>query len=234
MTAKPRFAIGFGLATLALLLAACSLLPATGSKGTMPPPGANGKVDPAAVPDFVAVAGPISTVGYVAKEAVLNPVEVSWPVYAEDLRTVVGHLEPGRGFVPAGVDPNTVPTIPVEVGAGDPNATPREGIVLAYVRNRGAADVWIAVIHEGQVQPGGGGFPGAGYIGVWCDPVPVGSRLVSLDKSPTNVAVAPHLVIYVGGTVTGTVSRWLDIAKDGSATIGNGVPSWWTGGPPPC
>lgn len=30
-------------------------------------------------------------------------------MYGEDLRTVVGHLYPGRGFVPIGVDPSGVP-----------------------------------------------------------------------------------------------------------------------------
>jgi hypothetical protein len=29
-------------------------------------------------------------------------------------------------------------------------------------------------------------------------------------------------------------SHWLDVAADGSATDGEGVPAWWTDGPPPC
>lgn len=48
-----------------------------------------------------------------------------WPVvYGDDLRTVVGQMVPGKGFVPVGVDPATVPTFAVEVGPSvDPGST---------------------------------------------------------------------------------------------------------------
>ena len=60
-------------AVLAVALAACVLSGATGTKGTMPPPGANGEIDPSAVPEFIGVAGADGIAGYVAKEAVLDP-----------------------------------------------------------------------------------------------------------------------------------------------------------------
>jgi hypothetical protein len=219
---------------LSMLLAACALFPDTGSKGTMPPAGPDGQIDPATVPDFVAIAGPDTIVGYVAKAAVLNPGDTTWPVYGDDLRTVVGHLMPGRGFVPLGMDPAAIPTFPAKVSAGDPSATPGEGVVLAYVRNGGPSEAWIAVMGNGQIPLGGAGFPAAGYVGVWCDPVPLGSRLVLLDRSPVNPGALPRLTVYVAGSSTGPVSRWLDLGADGTATIGSGVPEWWSGGPPPC
>jgi hypothetical protein len=200
----------------------------------MPPPGSDGEIDPAQVPDFVAVAGADAIVGYVPKAAVLDPGDETWPVYGDDLRTVVGHLMPGRGFVPVGVDPAAVPTYAIEVGAVDPNATPDGDTVLAYVRNGSSSEAWIAVLQDGQIQPGGGGFPAAGYVGVWCDPVALGSRLVLLDKSPGEPGAMPRLTIYIGSGEVGAASRWIDLAADGTATIGSGVPSWWTGGPPPC
>jgi hypothetical protein len=91
----------------------------------MPPPGSGGRIDPSAVPDFVAVAGKDGgIVGYVSKRYVLPdssalprlPNNESWPVYAADLRTVVGHMVTDKGFVPLGVDPNDVSAPPVVVG----------------------------------------------------------------------------------------------------------------------
>ena len=106
--------------TLAIVVAACLASPTTGSKGTMPPPGPNGEIDPGAWPDYVAVAGEVGIAGYVAKEAVVDPGDRTWPVYGEDLRTVVGHLVPGRGLVPAGVDPESAPTFEVHAGPATP------------------------------------------------------------------------------------------------------------------
>jgi hypothetical protein len=109
------------LATLLLFLSACSL---GASRGTMPPPDANGEVDPSAVPDFVAYAGRTDRIiGWVPKSYLLEPGQrcrgpqcVPIPVYADDLVTLIGHDVPGRGFVPLGVDPATVPEQPVLVG----------------------------------------------------------------------------------------------------------------------
>lgn len=98
------------------------------SKGPIPPnafkPG--GAIDAAAVPDFVSVTGPDGTiVGYVTKQVAIDPPLVvdrkgrpeaaTVPVYGSDLTTVVGELVPDKGFVPADVDPASVPSRPVEV-----------------------------------------------------------------------------------------------------------------------
>lgn len=46
-----------------------------------------------------------------------DQVDVWWPVYGEDLKTLVGHMVPGRGFVPLGVDEKSVPTFEAVVGS---------------------------------------------------------------------------------------------------------------------
>jgi len=223
------------VASAGLLLTACTLLPVSGSKGTMPPPGANGEIDPSAVPDFVAVAGNEGVVGYVAKDAVLGgATDQTWPVYADDLRTVVGHMVEGRGFVPIGVDPAAVPTFEVRVGPVDPNATPQADQVLVYVRNASPVEAWIVVMTGAEIMPAGGGFPADGYMGVWCGHVPPGSRLVLLDRSAVDANAKPKQTVYFGAEAAGAVSRFLDVAPDGTAVVGDGVPAWWLDGDPPC
>jgi len=85
-------------------------------------------IDAALVPDFVPVWGRdgTSVAGYIPKAYLLGssmPTVTSSrpegdiaPVYADDLTTLVGHMYPDRGFVPLGVDPNSIPTIPVQQG----------------------------------------------------------------------------------------------------------------------
>ena len=83
----------------------------------MPPPNANGEIDPSAVPDFVAYAGRTDRIiGWVPKSYLLDPEQhcrgpqcEPIPVYGDDLVTLIGHDVPGRGFVPIGADPATVP-----------------------------------------------------------------------------------------------------------------------------
>jgi hypothetical protein len=108
------------LATVLLISSACSL---GASRGTMPPPDANGEVDPSAVPDFIAYVGRTDRIiGWVPKSYLLEPgqhcrvPQCPIPVYADDLVTLIGHDVPGRGFVPLGVDPAAVPERPVLVG----------------------------------------------------------------------------------------------------------------------
>ena len=88
---------------------------------------ANG-LDATLVPDFVPVWGRDGTTvaGYIPKAYLLGstmptvtssrPEADIAPVYGDDLRTLVGHMYPDRGFVPLGVDPNSIPTIPVQQG----------------------------------------------------------------------------------------------------------------------
>ncbi len=200
----------------------------------MPPPGSNGEIDPSAVPDFVAVAGTEGVAGYVAKDAVLGgAAEQSWPVYSDDLRTIVGHLVPGRGFVPMGVDPATVPTFEAHAGPLDPNTAPTAGVVVAYVRNGSSTEVPVAVVTNGQIENGAGGFT-PGSVAVWCGPVLPGSRLVLLDRSPIDPAASPKQTIYVGVPTTGSVSLSIDVSPGGVATVGSGVPTWWTSEPQLC
>jgi hypothetical protein len=221
---------------MALFLGAATLLGAcapTGSKGTMPPPGPDGQIDPSAVPDFVAIAGDSGVVGYVRKDAVLGgSADRAWPVYGEDLHTVVGELVPGRGFVPAGSDPNLIPTADVSVGPAGMSEPPSSG-VIAYVRNGSPREATIAVLADGKFEDGAGFWPD-GYVGVACLQMPVGSQLVLLDRLYTEPGAAVVSVVYVREAGADTAIRWLDIGTDGRPAIGSGQPDWWAGDPPPC
>ncbi len=114
------YATAIGLLVSLIILVGCS---PTTTKGTVPPPGPGGLIDSSGAPDFIAVAGRDGgIVGYAPKELLLpqpsltvgRPGEFDIPVYGEDLRTLVGRLVPGKGYVPLGVDPDTVPDIPVQ------------------------------------------------------------------------------------------------------------------------
>jgi hypothetical protein len=221
---------------LSMALVGCDLVPRAGTKGTMPPPGPGGQVDPSAMPDFIAVAGDVGRVGWVEKAAVTEPSDRSWPVYADDLRTVVGQLVPGRGFVPAGVDPNAVPTIEVQVGAASPGAAAGgPWNVVVYVRNCSVEMVWIAVVSGGQVQGiGAAGFWPDGYIGSGDFSIGAGDRVVVLDRSPTEGGAVPRQLVYAGGSADEPVVRSVNIDKAGTAVVGNGELAWWQGVKPPC
>lgn len=118
-------AAGVALAVASLLvIATASAAPPT--KGPIPDeawkPGA-AELDMSLVPDFVPALGRDGDVaGYVRKEealgdpparAVGRPTRPDIPVYADDLSTLVGHMVAGKGFVALGVDPDSVPNIPV-------------------------------------------------------------------------------------------------------------------------
>jgi hypothetical protein len=228
----PFIRAAIAAAMVAVAVSACAFSPTTGTKGTMPPPGPNGEMDPSAVPDFVAVAGPVGIAGYVAKEAVLEPSESAWPVYSSDLRTVVGHMVPGRGFVALGVDPGSVPTFEVRVSPVEPRVSQVAGVVRVYVRNGAPVEAWVAVITLGQVQPGGAGFPGSGYVGIACLSVPDGSRLVLLNHSPVDPGAIAVKTLHVGGAPADPDGLWVDVLPDGSVQTGLGQPDWWSGDSP--
>jgi hypothetical protein len=76
----------------------------------------------ARMPDFIPVTGrgTIAVAGYASKcdlgfcpgvlpELSNAPIDV----YGPDLRTLVGHEYPGKGFVPLGTNPDTIPRVPV-------------------------------------------------------------------------------------------------------------------------
>jgi hypothetical protein len=91
--------------------------PATATKGTepaVPPTLADGSIDTAQLPDFIPVVTNDGSAGYVLRAALMDAVHGSGvhTVFGEDLRTVVGHMYPGRGFVPLGIDPETVAQTP--------------------------------------------------------------------------------------------------------------------------
>jgi hypothetical protein len=97
-------------------------MPSGPTKGTVPP-GPGGPRDLSKVPDYVAamdVHHPAAgTVGYVRKTDIFHLPGASsardtgapMTVYGDDLKVVVGHMYPNKGFVPIGTDPNTVPDV---------------------------------------------------------------------------------------------------------------------------
>lgn len=116
-----------------LVVAAAATAAAAGSvapsKGPIPEAAwsSSGELDMTLVPDYVSQLGPDGViVGYVSREAMIDPsggardalgrpIAATWPVYGEDLKTLVGYVVPDKGFVPVGVDPATVDSIPVTV-----------------------------------------------------------------------------------------------------------------------
>lgn len=124
-SASIAFASAFLVAALAVSVSAGSLV----TKGPIPEtaflPG--GDIDVRLVPDFVPVwARDGETIaGYVPKQFVLNPIPPGvsteplvvpdQPVLGPDLKSIVGHMVAGKGFVPIGVSPESIPNIPVQV-----------------------------------------------------------------------------------------------------------------------
>ena len=107
------------------------------------------------MPDFIAVAWSGSGLaGYARKDDVLSALDRPFPVYAEDLRTIVGQMVPGKGFVPAGVDPNAVPDTPVMVGPVDQRPPDRTDPKRGPEPNGGS--LWIAVTSTGTISQGVG------------------------------------------------------------------------------
>lgn len=84
-------------------------------------------IDIAQVPDYVPALDQQGDVaGYVRKEDILPtdtnvaPSDGPVPVVDRSLERVVGHMHPGRGFVPLGQSPDDVPALPVttiEIGS---------------------------------------------------------------------------------------------------------------------
>lgn len=216
-----------GLALLIVVaIAACAQV---GSKGTMPPAGADGQVDPASAPDFIAVVTGDDSIGYVAKEHLLPssdgqpgpPQNESWPVYGDDLSTVIGQMVQGRGFVPNGTDPASVPQPPVEVGPSGPPAG-ADGSMVVYVRNGTTATVWLTMRDGSSLLAMPTGF-GAGAA-VACLPYVPGAALALSDLPPDAAGGRSWAVTSPDG-VGRTV--WVDVGQDGALTQGAGVPDWW-------
>jgi hypothetical protein len=126
------------LVTIAVLsgltmAAATTVSPSTLTKGPIPEAAwrADGSMDLTIVPDFIPALGRDGTqVGFVQRDLVLADqatrpsrlppsATTEIPVLADDLASIVGHMVPGRGFVPLGVDPASVPEYPFVVSSGN-------------------------------------------------------------------------------------------------------------------
>jgi len=86
---------------------------------------------------FTAVASQGRVVGY-APRADLRPPKIGTvvPVYDENLKTLVGHMYPGIGFVPLGTSPSSEPCVPetvIENNTNHPVACPSSGESLPNV-----------------------------------------------------------------------------------------------------
>lgn len=111
------FAAAFMLSVAVITVSAA---PAPSSKGRIPAAAIleDGSIDVHQVPDFVIAWDRSGNhAGYITRDEVLNPPDGPVPVVAEDLTTVVGHMVPDYGFVPAGTDLRAMRRIQVVVGA---------------------------------------------------------------------------------------------------------------------
>jgi hypothetical protein len=88
------------------------------TKGPVPI-GPNGELELNHAPDFVSVASDGKVVGYTPRAYLIAPSHGPLderlgsvaPVYSSNLTTVVGHMYPGIGYVPDGVNPTSLPCV---------------------------------------------------------------------------------------------------------------------------
>jgi hypothetical protein len=132
MPALPRFITAVATALAGLVVLTVAVVIAAGAanggpltKGPIPSQAIqNGAFDKALIPDFIPALDRNGQVaGYVAKDLAIAdgaPTDSPIPVYAADLTTLVGHMYSGRGFVPLGTSPDSVPVIPATVGGDSP------------------------------------------------------------------------------------------------------------------
>ncbi len=125
--------LGLGIVVIVAGSAAAGMLIPT--KGTLPYVG-NGTLQWQQVPDYIAVATSSGALaGYAPRSDVLLPASdngkpvpngfgsVPVPVYASNLKTLVGHLYPGIGFVPLGTSPASLRCEPESVIQGTTTST---------------------------------------------------------------------------------------------------------------
>ena len=123
VAASAILAITLLLVVMAVSAAAPDILELT--KGPIPDDAVrNGEFNKALIPDFIPALDRNGDVaGYVARDLVISdgaPAEAPVPVFAADLKSLVGYMYPGRGFVPLGQSPDSVPLIPATVGGNAP------------------------------------------------------------------------------------------------------------------
>ena len=218
------------------------------TKGRIPDNAAlagSGLLNEALVPDFVAAWGRdgVTIAGYVPKRYLVGasgsapgspgnlPQGPGEPVYGEDLTTIVGYMVGGRGFVPLGVDPSSVPTFPVQQGpAVSAPAGPSTSLTL-YIRNAATKTYWFGVVPASDtVGAVGATIP----VLVACLNVPVDGQAVMFDRPPQDAGAITLRVIYHRAQASAPPTLWVDIASDGTVRQGTGVPPWWTTAPQGC
>ncbi len=124
-------------ATLSVVVTGAAAANRTLTKGSIPDAAfqAGAGLDARLVPDFVSASDQSGNiVGYVPKAYLTGqaglvlsqgrPASPNIPVYAADLKTLVGYMVPGKGFVPLGVDPGSIPAIPVQEGPAGATVAP--------------------------------------------------------------------------------------------------------------
>jgi hypothetical protein len=198
----------------------------------MPPPGPDGVYTPDELPDFIGVADRDDGVaGYAPRRYFLaNPPEGDIPVFGPDLRTLVGHIVAGIGFVPLGTDPRSLPTVLTNVAAQSPGASRGIDQLTIYVNNQGSTQAWIAMIADGAVRDSQG--YGAG-LGVGCFRVEIGTQLALLSGHPGDEGVHPLQTLSIQGHEQPRAS-WLKVESDGDVSFGRGEPDWWPDEGSPC
>lgn len=87
----------------------------------------DGTIDRSQVPDFIPALDGDDAVGWISRDHAFpvdgeRPREI--PVYADDLRTVIGHHVGGVGFVPIGADPGSTNPQPSTTFWAEPEPAP--------------------------------------------------------------------------------------------------------------
>lgn len=242
------------------------------TKGTMPPPPpGGGTVDESLGPDFIAVAGPDGIAGY-APRALVNggtsPVNgyvgqaPDVPVYADDLRTLVGYFIVGRGFValadlggsqpptpevataPSSVPGSTPASVaslnPGEVllptsppGSGSAGDTRLEGVLAGEVRD-GHACFWIELPNVPSAKRLALIWP-AGYH-AYADPIlsihASDYRVIALVGTPVVLGGGGQPVGYVPTPDQDPCGLGQVFVVAGVVSVGSGPPPGSEPGPP--
>ena len=180
--------------------------------GTMPPlPSTGPGAEQWTMPDFIAVAGPSGGVGYAPRALVLGtgptngyvggPPDV--PVYAADLRTLVGYWMSGRGFVPL-ADVAARPLV-----SGNPQSSPGAATLLP-------GELVLATAAQGSTGDAGtlltgvlGGEVRGDHACLWLTPSDAPTTRVALvwpagyhayDDPPLQINAPDYRVIALAGS----------------------------------
>jgi len=155
------------------------------TRGTVPRSAFNtGRVDMSKIPDYVATAalhvGKAVVVGYIPKGYLFSPGRGRSarfgqrepggvaPVYASNLKTLIGHEYPSIGFVPISNSPASMPCVPITVADGSTtssapcssSSTVLSNVVGAYTPTGVARlsalgfPVYAVPVHSNSVAPG--------------------------------------------------------------------------------